>query len=230
MKSRIRTLIIGTLAFVMRRTRNEDVRDAMWIRIRHFDDRHNSHCKALLRELHDIEVGRLTYGALRVDGTIDAGTRIGAFCSIAPGARIGGAGHPLDRVSTHAFTYHRNRFIVERDDDALQASLTRPVVIEDDVWIGENAIVLPGVRIGRGAVVGAGAVVTRDVEPYAIVHGVPARVARHRFSAEQIRRLLLVDWPTWSDERLRRDHPLFHDIDAFLERFAPDVPDAPELP
>lgn len=223
LKSTVRPVLIGLLTRLMLRTGNEDVRDAMWLRILHLDDRHNTHARRLIREHFDIEIGRYTYGAYRIDGSIDDGTRIGSFCSIAPNSRIGGAGHPLDRVSTHPFTYLSNRGFVPADDDALQASLTRPVVIDDDVWIGENAILLPGVRVARGAVIGAGAVVTKDVPPYAIVLGVPARIARHRFTPEQIERLLAIDWPSWSDERIRADVDAFSDVDGFIERFAPEA-------
>ena len=89
-----------------------------------------------------------------------------------------------------------------RDDEWFEREPNAPVEIADDVRLGLNAVVVPGVRIGRGAVVAAGAVVTRDVAPYAIVAGVPARVVRARVDSERAERLTRIDWPAWSDETI----------------------------
>jgi serine acetyltransferase len=93
------------------------------------------------------------------------------------------------------------------------------VIIEDDVWMASNAVVLPGCRVARGAVVAAGAVVTRDVGPYEIVGGVPARVIGRRFDEQRAARLAAIDWPSWSDEQIRRQLGAFYDPDAFVKRF-----------
>lgn len=94
------------------------------------------------------------------------------------------------------------------------------MVIGDEVWLGANCTILSGVTIGSGAVVGAGAVVRRDVPPYAIVTGNPAEVARTRFDAATVERLLRVNWWAWPDERIAAYLPLILDTDitAFLDK------------
>lgn len=119
---------------------------------------------------------------------------IGRFSSIASFCSIGLNAHPLDWISTSPMLYSKLGLAPEagyRDN--------RPApVIMNDVWIGTHAVILRGVKVGDGAVVGAGAVVTRDVPPYAIVTGVPAVVRRYRFPQEVVQRLLALEW--WRDD------------------------------
>lgn len=128
---------------------------------------------------------------------------VGSFCSIGSGAAFimaGNQGHRADWVSTFpfywmsevaAFADARNGFEPAGD-----------TVIGNDVWIGSEAIIMPGVRIGDGAVIGTRALVTHDVEPYAIVGGNPARIIRKRFDDERVRLLLEMKWWDWTDEQL----------------------------
>ena len=122
-------------------------------------------------------------------------TDIGAFSSIGPNVLLGGLGrHPMDRLSTHPAFYsarlQAGASFVDRD---LEDELPR-VAIGNDVWIGAGSIVLDGLNLGDGCVVAAGAVVTRDVAPYAIVGGVPARLIRYRFDDATIEALLAWRW------------------------------------
>ncbi len=138
---------------------------------------------------HGIIVGEQTFGAFD-RWRMSSFTHIGRYCSIAPTARIIDANHPMDALSTHPCFYLRSWGLIGAD----QVRAT-PIVVEDDVWMGHNAIVLPGCkRIGRGAVIGAGAVVTADVEPYAIVAGTPARVVRHRFPPDLVAAIERTRW------------------------------------
>ncbi|CAD6084847.1 CatB-related O-acetyltransferase [Escherichia coli] len=129
-------------------------------------------------------VGDYTYFA----GTASVNNcEIGKFCSIAEGVKIGLGKHPVDFLSTHPVFYSENtcfpyRLKNYRANEKVIESITESerVIIGNDVWIGVNAIVMDGVTIGDGAVIGAGAVVTKDVQPYTIVGGVPARVIRTR--------------------------------------------------
>src|SRR5882757_8705052 len=119
-------------------------------------------------------------------------TTVGKFCSIAAMTRINPGNHPMDRASQSHFTYRASAYFAgEQDEDEFFAwRRAQPVVIAHDVWIGHGAIVLPGRTIGIGAVIAAGAVVTKDVAPYAIVGGNPAHVIRPRFPSAIVDRLL----------------------------------------
>lgn len=126
---------------------------------------------------------------------------IGSFCSIASNVRIGGIAHPVHFVSTSpVFLSHKDSIKAKfASHDYLPILKT---LIGHDVWIGEGAIIKAGVSIGPGAVVGMGSVVTKDVPPYAIVAGNPARVIKSRFSVEVIQALLKTEWWNKSDAEL----------------------------
>lgn len=132
---------------------------------------------------------------------------IGRFCSIANRVRTVSGTHPTkDWVSTHPVFYStQNQCGTSFADENRFAEQTARPVIGNDVWIGEGAMLLGGVRIGDGAIIGAGAVVTKDVPAYAIVCGVPARVLRYRFDEQQRQKLLALKW--WDkDEKWLRTH------------------------
>jgi phosphonate metabolism protein (transferase hexapeptide repeat family) len=129
---------------------------------------------------------------------------IGKFTAIASLARINALEHPIERVSQHKITYRPNEYFTgaKLDKDFRERRRQSRVTIGHDCWIGHGAVVMPGISVGHGAVVAAGAVVTEDVEPYAIVAGVPARFLRWRFEEDVRARLLKLCWWDWSAERL----------------------------
>lgn len=132
-------------------------------------------------------------------------SQIGTYCSISWFVTIGARSHPLERATSHAFTYRKQFALVDKD-----AELNHPkTVIGNDVWIGANAVIRGGVNVGDGAVIGAGAVVTHDVEPYAIVGGVPAKVIGYRFDEKTRERLLQIKWWDFPDDILRKNTGLF---------------------
>ena len=125
---------------------------------------------------------------------------IGKFTAIANSVRIGAPNHPMGRPSQHRFTYVPEYYeaSASRDRDFFADRRGDRVIVGNDVWIGHAAILLPGVSVSDGAVIAAGAVVSRDVAPYTIVGGVPARPIRKRFDdavAESLRRIAWWDWP-----------------------------------
>ena len=130
-------------------------------------------------------------------------TIIGKFCSIAAQTRINPGNHPLQRVMMSHVGYRSSAYGLGADDAAFFAwRRSTPVTLGNDVWIGHGAVVLPGVSLGSGAAVGAGSIVTKDVPPFAIVVGNPARVLRLRFSERVVEELLAIAWWDWPHERL----------------------------
>ena len=149
-------------------------------------------------------------------------TTIGKFCSIAAMTRINPGNHPMQRASQSHFTYRASAYFDDaQDEDAFfDWRRSHAVTIGHDVWIGHGAIVLAGRSIGTGAVVAGGAVVTKDVAPYTIVAGNPARVIRRRFPEDVAGRLMVLSWWDWEHARLREALDDFRHlpVEAFLDR------------
>jgi len=139
-------------------------------------------------------------------GAIVASGEFGRFCSVGPYAVIGMPNHPTDFLSTSPRLYGRKNVF---GAPSQWTDISHPPQIGSDVWIGAFAFVRQGVRIGHGAIVGAGAVVTHDVPPYAIVAGVPARLIRSRFSPPIVAELLETRWWERSEHELSRDPSRF---------------------
>jgi virginiamycin A acetyltransferase len=189
--------------------------------------------KPLLESLpgpHNVEVGDYTYyddpRAARdffrsnVTYNFSGGTwlRIGKFCAIATGAQfmMADANHAMAGVSTYPFGIMGGAFAHALPLADYPWKQTGDTVIGHDVWIGAEALILPGVRIGHGAVIGTRAVVSRDVPDYAVVAGNPARVVRQRFDDATRARLLALAWWDWEPARIARAIPALvrGDLDA----------------
>lgn len=170
--------------------------------------------------LRDVTLGAFSYFERQAEAIY---ADIGNFCSIAANTRINALEHPLERVTSHKVSYRPNEFFryqgVDQEWRAHRAN--KRVAIGHDVWIGHGAVVLPGVCIGSGAVIGANAVVSRDVPPYMIFAGVPARPLRARFAPEIAERLLALNWWDWDEGKIFDTIPDMQKlgIEAFLEKW-----------
>ena len=152
-----------------------------------------------------------------------ANAQIGKFANIAAFARIGATDHPLHTAACHHFLYRSDDYWDDagRDEEFFAHRRSRTAHIGHDTWIGAGAMIKPEVTLGDGAVVAAGAVVTKDVDPYTIVAGTPAKVLRLRQPPEIAERLIALAWWDWSHEDLRQALPDFRSLaaGAFLEKY-----------
>lgn len=170
--------------------------------------------------LREVTVGDFSYFERHAEAIY---ATIGKFCSIAANSRINALEHPMERATTHKVSYRPNEYFRWLGVDAAfrERRRTKRVVIGHDVWIGHGAVVLPGVSIGNGAVIGANAVVRRDVPAYQVAVGVPARIVRQRFAPDLAARLEALAWWDWPPETIARAVPDMQalDIEAFVEKW-----------
>ncbi|MBF0211932.1 MAG: CatB-related O-acetyltransferase [Magnetococcales bacterium] len=171
--------------------------------------------------MENVQVGDFTYIS---DGTTIGMATLGRYCSIGPECKIGLGRHPSEGfVSTHPIFFSTARPCQITFADRGYFEEHQPIVIGHDVWLGARVLVMDGVTIGDGAIVAAGAVVTRNVPPYAIVGGVPAKIIRYRFPEETINDLLERKWWNLPPELLAEHFRQFHDIALFRDFRYPDA-------
>ena len=181
-------------------------------------------------------IGRYTYGYEGLLEYFPLAENIGRFCSINATARIYN-NHPIDYVTTHPFLDYRMFYSYDKQDkreyycqkygkyfdnakyEDSPIRNNKPIVIGNDVWIGAGVIILPNVHIGDGAILAAGAVVTKDIDPYTISGGIPAKPIRKRFDEEVIRRFLEIKWWEWDIEKIEANIELFYQPEKFIKMF-----------
>lgn len=181
------------------------------------------------KTINNVKIGKYTYGYKKhLYGEFGLIQEIGSFCSIHDSVIIGASNHPTKLITTHPFLCEVFAKKGEGMLDLLadnqlfnkyEIAQNEKIVIGNDVWIGANAIILPGVRIGNGVIVGAGAVCTKDVPDYAVVGGVPARVLRYRFNSQEIEMLNDIQWWNWPDEKIRENASYFLNNKQFFDKF-----------
>ncbi len=162
--------------------------------------------------VYNSQLGRYSYVARN---TLIQNTEIGNFCSISEGCNIGMPTHPTDMVSTSPVFLKGSNYL-NKNFAEFEYNDCKKTTIGNDVWIGAYSQIKSGLTIGNGAVIGAGAVVTHDVPPYAIVGGVPAKIIRYRFDENTIRELLNSEWWNMSDEQLSQNKEMFLNIEDFF--------------
>lgn len=147
-------------------------------------------------------IGRRTYTGMN---TVLMHATIGSFCSISWNVSVGGANHDYTRIAQHSFLYNNQDKLRPGNIEIPYDRFSEPLNIGSDVWVAAGAVILRGLNIGHGAVIGANSVVTRDVPPYAVVAGSPAKMIRQRFNEEIIDLLLQLKWWEWDDTKIRNN-------------------------
>lgn len=164
-------------------------------------------------EFYDSSIGRHSY--IGYNSEVH-NCEIGAFCSIANGFVVGGAKHPVDWVSTSP-SFYKVGGGTGKHLGSLEVEPIKRTFIGNDVWIGARVTMMQGIRIGNGAVIGAGSIVTKDVPPYAVVAGCPAKVLKFRFDKDTIMKLQESEWWNLSDEQLSKYAKYINRVDEFCK-------------
>jgi acetyltransferase-like isoleucine patch superfamily enzyme len=174
-------------------------------------------------QVTNTEVGKYSY---ITEGARISHAKIGKFCSIGPNLRVGMATHPIKKfVSTspmfHSKYTNLNVSFVKKNEITTHKYIDKKklffIEIENDVWIGANVTIMDGVKIGSGAVIGANSLVTKNIPPYAVAVGMPAKIINYRFNKSEIRKLLNLEWWNRDDEWLIHKINLFKDVKKFLK-------------
>ena len=171
--------------------------------------------REIFRRHHGVDVGMYTHGGCFIPWAFGPGTSIGRYSSVAHGAFAATDNHPMHYKSMHGYFFNPSLGVTDKEWEF------SPLSIGNDVWLGHNSIIMPSVDVvGDGAVIAAGAVVNKDVPPYAVVAGNPGRVVRYRFEPETIARLLAEKWWERDLEDLRSH------LDEFTGPYGPGSPSA----
>ena len=212
----MRKIITGFL-YKLYVIKNKFVRTAIRKMISYIDggQYYSYYLREILKNYHNVEIGIGSYGSCFDPVKTSPNVKIGKYVSVASNVHFYTRNHAYWKVSSHPIFY--NRVLGNLTEDTV---LNSKLEIGNDVWIGQNVVILPSCNvIGDGAVIGAGAIVTKNVPDYAVVSGVPGKVMKYRFNESQIDALKKIKWWNWNDEKIRHESKYFDDIDLFIEKF-----------
>jgi acetyltransferase-like isoleucine patch superfamily enzyme len=190
--------------------------------------KNNFYTRDLINQAFRDSIGDYSYGYIEVSGVGKHNLKVGKFCSIAGGVRfLIGGNHDMQSFTTYPFSaistdgvliWPETKLAIE--DNKAEKKESFGIEVGNDVWIGCSSIVLSGVKIGDGAVIGAGCVVAKNVNPYEIVIGNPIRTLKYRFTPQQIEKLLKIKWWDFDEEKLVGAFKYLHkDIDEFIKKY-----------
>lgn len=166
-------------------------------------------------QLFSTKLGKHTY--IQKYTTI-VNAEIGSYCSIAKNVSIGPGIHKIDGISTHPAFFLKNTPLLKTYTDKDLFNPSKTTVIGNDVWIGENVVIIDGITIGTGSIIAAGAVVTKNIEPYSIVGGVPAKLIRFRFEKDLVHKLLNSKWWELNETEFMNNISTFNSSAKFLNK------------
>lgn len=166
------------------------------------------------------EIGDYSY--ININSHIDSKVKIGRYCSISSNVYIGIVDQYINTITTHPLIYNqfwRNKFNIKSEKSNLKSpkNYEKETIIGNDVLIGTGAIIKRGIKIGNGAVIGAGAVVTKDIKPYAVVGGIPAKVLYYRFKEDEIIELEKIQWWNWNEEEVKNGYKYMENVNDFIK-------------
>lgn len=212
----IKNVIRKILSPIFLRIKNK--KNKTFIEEAYFSLNHNFHKGVMLRKGSEItpETTLDKYSYISGPRSFVDGAIIGKYCSIARQVTIGIKGHNYNWVTTSPIITSPMYGFIDNNIDEPQKD---NVIIGNDVWIGMNVMIMRGIKIGDGAVVAAGSIVTKDVEPYSIVGGNPARHIKYRFSQDIIKKLLSIKWWDWEESTIKERINDFYDINKFVDKY-----------
>lgn len=169
----------------------------------------------VLSASHLVDVTLAKYSYIGNNCTV-INTDIGSFCSIADNVTIGGSAHPITWVSTSP-VFHEGKNIMKKNFANHPFETRKKTIIGHDVWIGNNCLIKSGVTVNTGAIIGMGAIVTKDIGPYEIWAGNPAKMIRKRFDDNAIEGLLDIKWWEWNDDKLESNAQMMNLTSEFIK-------------
>ena len=198
---------------------NIKIKNISWSYIGIISTSSSLHKKSRIYSPSSIKNSKVDLGTYISQNSRIVNTKIGKFCSIGPNFLCGWGIHPSFSISTSPVFYSTSKqvgFTLSKNDKFKEHE---EIIIGNDVFIGSNVTVLDGVIIGSGAIIAAGSVVTKNVEPYAIIGGVPAKLIKYRFTDDIIQKLLKINWWDWPEDIIGEVETYFFDVENFVNKY-----------